>query len=153
MATQSTTALSPSVIPPIRQQAQQKNTYEPIDTSDPISDTQDEQTILTETNMNYCPTFHIANIQSLVTATVEGKKIPFLKNQEKIPFLREQCKKEKPYFLGFAETYLKDGIEEAEYSIEGYSHITSHRPKREGGGVIIYINNNLTYQTNIMEKY
>ena len=87
MATQSTTALSSSAIPPIRQQAQQKNTYEPIDTSDPISDTRDEQTILTETNMNYCPTFHVANIQSLVTTTVEGKKIPFLKNQEKIPFL------------------------------------------------------------------
>ena len=97
--------------------------------------------------MNYYPTFHIANIQSLVTKTVDGKKIPFLKNQEKIPFLREQCMKEKTYFLGFAETYLKEGIKEAEYSIEGYSHITSHRPKREGGGVIIYINNNLTYHT------
>ena len=52
-----------------------------------------------------------------------------------------------PYFLAFAETYLKEGIKEAEYKIEGYSQVTSHRPNRDGGGVIIYINNNLTYQT------
>ena len=61
-------------------------------------------------------------------------------------FLREQCKEEMPYFLAFAETYLKEGIKEAEYNIEGYSHESSHRPKRDGGGVIIYINNNFSYQ-------
>ena len=97
--------------------------------------------------MNCNPSFHVANIQSLVTKTVDGKKIPFLKNQEKIPFLREQCKEEMPYFLAFAETYLKEGIKEAEYKIDGYSHEASHRRNRDGGGVIIYVNNNLTYQT------
>ena len=61
-------------------------------------------------------------------------------------FLREQCKEEMPYFLAFAETYLKEGIKEAEYNIEGYSHESSHRPKRDDGGVIIYINNNFSYQ-------
>ena len=28
-----------------------------------------------------------------------------------------------------------------------YSHAASHRQRRKGGGVIIYINNELTYQT------
>merc|ERR1711888_460097 len=52
----------------------------------------------------------------------------------------------KPYFLAFAETWLKDKIKEAEYEIEGYSHVASHRKVREGGGVIIYIEDGATYR-------
>ena len=56
------------------------------------------------------------------------------------------CKEEKPYFLAFAETWLKENIKEAEYDIERYSHVASHRKNREGGGVIIYIDNDATYK-------
>ena len=59
----------------------------------------------------------------------------------------EQCQEEKPYFMAFAETCLNKEIKEAEFEIGGYSHVTSHRKNRNGGGVIIYINDNLTYQT------
>ena len=97
--------------------------------------------------MNCNSNFQIANIQSLITKTVSGENIHFTKAQEKISFLREQCKEETPYFLAFAETYLKEGIKEAEFQLDGYSHETSHRKNRDGGGVIIYIKNNLTYQT------
>ena len=93
------------------------------------------------------PSFHVANIQSILTKTVSGDKGLFVKDIEKIKFLREQCKEEKPYFMAFAETHLKEEIKEAEYEMEGYSHVTSHRKNRIGGGVIIYISNDLTYQT------
>ena len=56
------------------------------------------------------------------------------------------CKEERPYFLAFAETWLNDKIKEAEYEIEGYSYVASHRKDREGGGVIIYIDNGATYK-------
>ena len=65
---------------------------------------------------------------------------------QKIPFLREQCETEKPYFLGFSETHLRNDIKEAEFNIPGYSHEISNRTNREGGGVILYINNELTYK-------
>ena len=71
---------------------------------------------------------------------------------QKIPFLREQCNTEKPHFLAFAETYLRDDIKEAEFTINGYSHETSNRRNREGGGVIIYISNELTYKTLISDS-
>ena len=44
------------------------------------------------------------------------------------------------------ESHLKDYIKDAEFHITGYSYAASHRLKRKGGGAIIYINNNLTYQ-------
>ena len=87
------------------------------------------------------PSFHIANIQNL---TGNG---PFVKKMEKIRFLQDQCEEEKPYFLGFAETCLKNCIKEAEIEIKGYSHVTSNRINRDGGGVIVYVRNDLTYQT------
>ena len=67
------------------------------------------------------PNFHIANIQNL---TGSG---PFVKQMEKIKFLQDQCEEEKPYFLSFAETCLKNCIKEAEIEIKGYSHETSNR--------------------------
>ena len=56
------------------------------------------------------------------------------------------CKEEKPYFLAFAETCLKDNMKEAEYEIEGYSYVASHRKDR-GGGVIIYIDEDASYKS------
>ena len=53
------------------------------------------------------------------------KKGIIIKETEKIKFLREMCKEEKPYFLAFVETWLKDKIKEAEYEIEGYTHVAS----------------------------
>ena len=45
------------------------------------------------------------------------------------------------------ESHLKDYVKDAEFHITGYSYAASHRQKRKGGGAIIYIHNNLTYQT------
>merc|ERR1711888_442801 len=52
---------------------------------------------------------------------------------------------ENSYFLAFMETWTKDGTSEAEYAIDGYEHMASHRKNREGGGVIIYIREDITY--------
>lgn len=78
------------------------------------------------------PKFHVANIQRLLTKRELKKKGIIIKEIEKIKFLREMCKEEKPYFLAFAETWLNDKMKEAEYEIEGYSHVASHRKYREG---------------------
>ena len=59
---------------------------------------------------------------------------------------------EKPYFLGFAETCLKNWVKEVEIEIEGYSYESSNRINRDGGGVIIYVRNDLTYQTLISTR-
>ena len=84
---------------------------------------------------------------TILPKPVCGKNELFVKYIEKISFLREQSKEENPYFIAFAETHLKEEIKEAEYEIEGYSHVTSHRKNRIGGGVIIYVSNDLTYKT------
>ena len=97
-------------------------------------------------HINTSPKFHVANIQRLLTKRELKEKGIIIKEIEKIKFLREMCKEEKPYFLAFAETWLNDKIKEAEYEIEGYSHVASHRKDREGGGVIIYIENGATYR-------
>ena len=55
--------------------------------------------------------------------------------------------KEEPYFFVFVETWLKDNIKQAEYEIEGYLYVASHRKNRDGGGVIIYIENDTTYKS------
>ena len=97
-------------------------------------------------HINTYPKFHVANIERLLTRIELKEKGKIIKEIEKIKFLREMCKEEKPYFLAFAETWLKDKIKEAEYEIEGYSHVASHRKDREGGGVIIYIEDGATYR-------
>merc|ERR1712179_604628 len=92
------------------------------------------------------PTFHVVNIQKLLTKREVKHEGIVIKEIEKIKFLREMCKEEKPYFLAFAETWLNDKMKEAEYEIEGYSHVASHRKNREGGGTIVYIDNGATYK-------
>ena len=98
------------------------------------------------------PSFHIANIQNLLTKKINGENGPFVKKNEKVKFLRDQCIEETPLFLAFAETYLKEWVKDAEIEIEGYAHETSHRINRDGGGVIIYIRKDLTYQILISES-
>ena len=96
--------------------------------------------------MRILPTsFHIVNIQNLLTKTETGEMGMFMKQLDKINFLRDQCKDENPYFLALAETWIKDGILESEYTIYGYEHVASHRKSRDGGGVIIYIREDITY--------
>merc|ERR1711888_386498 len=85
------------------------------------------------------PSFHIANIQNLLTKTKSGEKGMFVKQLDKINFLRDQCKDENPYFLALAETWIKDGILESEYTIYGYEHVASHRKSRDGGGSLFYL--------------
>ena len=92
----------------------------------------------------------MANIQNIISSG--GGKGLYNPNKEKISFLREQSKEETPYFLAFAETFLNESIKEAEFEIEGYSHATSHRLNRIGGGVIIYISNDLTYKILVSES-
>ena len=92
------------------------------------------------------PKFHVANIQNLLTKRKSGEKGMFMKEIEKIKFLNDMCNEEKPYFLAFAETWLNDSMKEVKYEIEGYSYVASHRKDREGGGVIIYINNDATFK-------
>ena len=95
---------------------------------------------------NTPPNFHVANIQKLLTKRELKNEGNFIKEIEKIKFLREMCKDERPYFLAFAETWLNDKMKEAEYEIEGYTHVASHRKDRKGGGVIIYIDNDAPYK-------
>ena len=91
--------------------------------------------------------FHVANIQNIIAKTLDGNNCKYIKENEKIEFLKELCEEEKPFFMAFAETCLKEEVKVAEFDIKGYSHVASHRKNRNGGGVIIYLNNNLTYQT------
>ena len=89
------------------------------------------------------PNFKVANIQSLTSKKARNQKIPFL---------REQCQVEKTYFLAFVEIHLKDETKDAEFNITGYAHETSNRSNRDGGGVIVYINEQLTYKTLISQS-
>ena len=68
-----------------------------------------------------------------------------MKLLEKVHFLREQCEEENPFFLALFETWTKVGTIEAECAIDGYGHVSSYRKNREGGGVIIYIREDITY--------
>ena len=115
----------------------------PVSTPNSNGSPRREHLQLANTNIGYIPKFQVANIESLIS-----KKAQY----QKLPFLREQCKTEKPYFLAFAETHLRDDIKEAEFNIEGYTHETSHRKNRTGGGVIIYINKDLTYKILISDS-
>ena len=74
----------------------------------------------------------MANIQKLLTKREVKYKGIVIKEIEKIKFLREMCKEERPYFLAFAETWLNNKMKEAKYEIEGYSHVANHRKDRGG---------------------
>ena len=52
-------------------------------------------------------TFHIANIQNILTKTETGERGMFLRKIDKMGFLRDQCKDEEPLFLVYSETCLK----------------------------------------------
>ena len=90
--------------------------------------------------------FHVANIQNLLTKTETGEKGMFMRKMEKMDFLRDQSKEEEPLFLAYCETGLTKRILEAEFSIDGYTHVASHRENRCGGGVIIYIRKDVPYK-------
>ena len=62
-------------------------------------------------------TFHIANIQNILTKTETGERGMFLRKIDKMGFLRDQCKDEEPLFLAYGKTCLKKVILEAEFSI------------------------------------
>ena len=94
-------------------------------TYDPNNHTRREP--VSTTKVNYVPNFHIANIESLTTRTAQYKKIPFL---------REECSINKPYFLAFAESHLKDNIKDAEFHMPNYSYAASHRQRGKRGGLL-----------------
>lgn len=64
----------------------------------------------------------------------------------KIPILKEDCINGNFLFLALTESHLDDTAKEAEYHIEGYSHITSNRVNRQKGGVILYLRNTFSYR-------
>ncbi|MEL7196428.1 MAG: reverse transcriptase domain-containing protein [Bacteroidota bacterium] len=64
----------------------------------------------------------------------------------KIPILEEDSRQNNYLFMALTESHLNDTSLEAEYNISGYSHILGNRIGRQGGGVILYINNNLSYE-------
>ena len=70
----------------------------------------------------------------------------FMRKMEKMDFLRDQSKEEEPLFLAYCETGLTKRILEAEFSIDGYTHVASHRENRCGGGVIIYIREDVPHK-------
>ena len=77
--------------------------------------------------------FHVANIQNLLTKTETGERGMFVRKIDKINFLRDQCDEENPLFLAYTETWLKKGMLEAEFDIDGYTYVASHRDTRGGG--------------------
>ena len=81
-----------------------------------------------------------------LTKTETGENEMFVRKIEKMDFLRDQSKEEEPLFLAFCETGLTKHILEAEFSIDGYTHVASHRVDRRGGGVIIYIRQDVPYK-------
>ena len=102
-----------------------------------------EQTVLETIKTE---TFHVANIHNLLTKTETGENEMFVRKIEKMDFLRDQSREEEPLFLAFCETGLTKHILEAEFSIDGYTHVASHRVNRRGGGVIIYIRQDVPYK-------
>ena len=72
----------------------------------------------------------MANIQITLTKTESGETGMFIKVSEKENFLWEQCNEENPFFPALFETWSKDGTMEAEYAIDGYEYVTSHRKNR-----------------------
>ena len=103
-----------------------------------------EQTVLETIKTE---TFHVANIQNLLTKTESGENEMFVRKIEKMDFLRDQSREEEPLFLAFCETGLTKHILEAEFSIDGYTHVASPRVNRRGGGVIIYIDEDASYKS------
>ena len=81
--------------------------------------------------------FIFANIAGLLSETGRVAKIPILTSD---------CESSNPLFLAFTESHLNESSKEKEYHIPNYSHITSNRVGRNRGGVIIYLQNHLTYK-------
>ena len=51
-------------------------------------------------------TFHVANIQNLLTKTETGERGMFMKKIEKMDYLRERCGEEEPLFLVVGDPLL-----------------------------------------------
>ena len=81
--------------------------------------------------------FIFANIAGLLSETGRVAKIPILTSD---------CESSNPLFLAFTESHLNESSKEKEYHIPNYSHITSNRVGRNRGGVIIYLQNHLTFK-------
>ena len=82
--------------------------------------------------------FLFGNIGSLLSRSGRVAKLPILKND---------AKENNYLFMAFTESHLDDTSKEAEYHIEGYSHIVCNRIDREKGGVILYLRKDFTYKT------
>ena len=50
--------------------------------------------------------------------------------------------------IGFTETWLNDSINDEEINIDGYKVVRHDRTSRSGGGVCIYIRNDITFNIN-----
>ena len=64
----------------------------------------------------------------------------------KFPFWKMIAKIIVLLFIALIESHLDDTAKEAEFHIDGYSHITSNRIAHPKGWVILYLRNNFTYK-------
>ncbi len=58
----------------------------------------------------------------------------------------------KPAILALTETWLSNNLETNMYTIEGYHPIISKNRESRGGGVAIYVRNDLTYEINQIDE-
>ena len=84
-----------------------------------------------------CPSFLLININRLLTSS----------GQSKVGFLHDQAVNHNALFVGVTETWLNEGILDAEVShnFPGYSVLRCDRAGgRQGGGVALYLREDLT---------
>ena len=59
----------------------------------------------------------------------------------------------KPHIIGITETWANNDITDAELGLEGYAMFRKERMGRRGGGVLLYIKDNiLAYEVQLQEE-
>ena len=84
-----------------------------------------------------CPSFLLMNINRLLTPS----------GHSKVGFLYDQAVRNNSLFVGVTETWLHEGVMDAEvsHSFPGYSlHRSDRLGGRQGGGVALYIRDDMS---------
>ena len=80
------------------------------------------------------PTILVGNIRGLNPSM----------SYSKIDFLRDLAIDKNSIAIAITESHLNDKIYDHEINIKGWAHSRSDRVNRNGGGVIVYVKDNLT---------
>ena len=91
----------------------------------------------TVSNVTKCYKFVYLNISRLLL--YNGR------NKSKISFLHDICE-ESTSFIGLCETFLNSNVLDAEVSLPGYNVSRCDRRDRIGGGVCLYIKDNIGFE-------